>query len=209
MRRNNAAKTLQSARGLRGWSGAYKRLLPSFIYTTLRCPPEQRLFLEHERAGQRWKPSVSAFHVVIRTTIWDPILHKYTDLQRLFSAPLPCSRSHFDSSTAALGAGEGQNSPHWFLKEGLYSHFLSSRPRWEVSGAELPLWGIITFDLHGEITGAGWGSFSPPPHIAVEMLYLICIQTTRRLHHRGPRGNQHSDKDFRGRKLPASMFFKS
>lgn len=55
-------------------------------------------------------PLFHVFHVLIRTlpdtTVWEAILHKYTDLQNPFPAPLHCSCSHVDTSLLRWGQHE-------------------------------------------------------------------------------------------------------
>lgn len=178
MQRNNAAKPCKV---LGVWEDEAVHIRGS--YCLLSIPLSGTLLsrdfsLSTREESGPGSPLFPLFHVVIRTTIWDAILHKYTDLQ----SPLLCSPPllvlSFWYLSAEVGGREGYNSPHWFVKESLYSHFLSSCT-------------LTASDFHSEasehnhiwlavwIAGAGWRSVLSPTLLSrCYIWYFICIQTT-------------------------------
>lgn len=90
-----------------------KRLLLSFIYSTPRYPPEQRLSHEHERGELHWKPSVSCVSCCDLNLVIHHRLGYYSTSALIFKhsffSPLLCSYSHFDTSLLRWHGG-----PHWF-----------------------------------------------------------------------------------------------
>lgn len=73
----------------------------------LRYPPEQRLSLSKREQGCSGSPPFYVFHGVIQSlsdaTVWDTILHKYTDLQSTSLLP-SVIQTLIDASLLSPGA---------------------------------------------------------------------------------------------------------
>lgn len=210
MQRNNAAK---ACKVLGVWEGEAVHVRGS--YWLLSTPlsgtlPSRDVSLSTREQRGTGSPVFYVFHVGIRTTIWDALLHKYTDLQRPLPRSPPLLMLSFWYLSAEAGAARARTVVIDFRVCVVTFSPAVHCERWErctLTVSDLA-WEHNHFWLAGGIAGAGFRSLLSLPrryHGAIFDPSFAYRQHGACISQCKAQRNEHSDKGAREKKsLPAS-----